>query len=378
MVSLTNTALALANYRRFRSLLRTAGPIDRPVWVLVPARDEATRIAAIIGDLRAQIGVDDLRVRICDDDSTDGTGTVATAAIAGDPRFELLTNRQSPPPGWTGKTHVLNLLTADIDTSGEHTGSDATAENITVMFVDADVRLRPHAVARAAQTSGRVGGLLTVWPAQVAQSPLEQLVQPLLCWSFLGSVPLAVSEKLRPRSMAVANGQFLVSSVADYRRAGGHRAVRADITEDLALARRYRDAGLSSSVRAGSDVASCRMYEGTADTWQGYRRWLGTEFGGPAGAVVVAAVMGTAYLLPWWQLITGRRRTRAAVAVAAATTSRLVARRAETGTTTAADLLSALAHPVAVSVGITALADSLRSRRRGTLAWKGRTLTTGE
>ena len=370
MVSLTNTALTLANYRRFRSLLHTAGPIDRPVWVLVPARDEATRIAAVIGDLRAQIGVDDLRIRICDDDSTDGTGEVATAAIAGDPRFELLTNRQSPPPGWTGKTHVLDLLTAGIDTRPD--------QDAVVMFVDADVRLRPHAVARAAQTSGQVGGLLTVWPAQVAQSPLEQLVQPLLCWSFLGSVPMAVSEKLRPRSMAVANGQFLVSSVADYRRAGGHRAVRADITEDLALARRYRDAGLSSSVRAGSDVASCRMYEGTADTWQGYRRWLGTEFGGPAGAVVVAAVMGTAHLLPWWHLITGRRRTRAAVAVAAATTSRLVARRAETGTTTAADVLSALAHPVAVSVGITALADSLRSRRRGTLAWKGRTLTTGE
>lgn len=368
MLSVTNAALTLANYRRFRSLPDREGSVDRPVWVLIPARDEATRIAAVIADLRAQTGVTDLRVRICDDDSGDGTGAAAAAAIAGDPRFELLTNRQPPPPGWTGKTHVLDLLTADLDTDEDH----------TVMFIDADVRLGPRAIADAALASSRVGGLLTVWPAQIAGSPLEQLVQPLLCWSFMGSVPMLVSEKLRPRSMAVANGQFLVSSAADYRRAGGHRAVRADITEDLALARRYRDVGLTSSVRGGPDVASCRMYECPADTWQGYRRWLGTEFGGPAGAVVVAAVMGTAYLLPWWHLMTGRRRTRAAVAIAAATTSRLVARRAETGTTDVVDVWSALAHPVAVSVGIAALADSLRSRRRGTLAWKGRTLTTGE
>lgn len=376
MVSSVNAALTLANHRHFRALHLTAESVPGPVWVLIPARDEATRIAGIISDLRAQIGVDDLRVRICDDDSTDGTGAVAATAIDGDPRFELVTNRESPPPGWTGKTHVLHLL--GLDLLGLDPVTDIEADDATVMFVDADVRLAPHAVARAAQTSAHLGGLLTIWPAQVARTPLENLVQPLLCWSFLGSLPMAVSEKLRPRSMAVANGQFLVSSLADYRRVGGHRAVRGNITEDLALARHYRDLGLPSSVRSGSGIASCRMYEGTADTWQGYRRWLATEFGGPAGAVAVAAVMGTAYLLPWWQLIIGHRRRRAAVAVTATTISRLVARHAETGTVGTSDVVSALAHPVAVSVGIAALADSLRSRRRGTLAWKGRTLTTGE
>lgn len=358
----TNAAVALANYRRVESLAPPGEPVIATVWVCIPARDEASRISDIVADLRAQTGVPDLRVLICDDDSADGTAAAAARAIDGDPRFRVLTNNRPPPPGWTGKNHALALLT-------EHIGDGV------VVFVDADVRLRPTALERAVRTCGAHGGLLTVWPAQQSGSPLEHLVQPLLCWSWLGSVPLGVSERLQLRSMAVANGQFLISTTADYRRVGGHRSVRGNITDDLALARLYRDTGLGSSIRSGGAVARCRMYEGPADTWQGYRRWLATEFGGPAGAVVATAVLGTAYVLPLADLVRGRRRGRAVAALGSAAVSRLVARRAETGELTPIDLAVAVAHPVSIAIGAVAVADSLRARLRGTLTWKGRTLT---
>jgi glycosyltransferase involved in cell wall biosynthesis len=327
----------------------------------VPARDEAGRIAALVADLKVQTAIPDLHVLICDDDSTDGTGTAATTAIGNDPRFSLLTNHQAPPAGWVGKAHALDLLTAQITTG-------------TLVFLDADIRVSPHALQQAVGTVSATGGLLTIWPAQVAGSLLEHLLQPLLCWSWLGSVPLGISERIRARSMAVANGQFLATSVADYRRAGGHRAVRGAIVEDLALARRYRESGLPTAIRSGRTIASCRMYDGPQDTWRGYRRWLSTEFGSPIGAVGVATIAGAVYVAPVAALLTRRHRARAAVSVGAAVASRLVSRRAETGGLTRQDVASALAHPVSIALAIAAVTDSLRARRRGTLEWKGRGL----
>lgn len=358
----TNAAMTLVNRRRFDSLAPAGDHADGPVWVCIPARDEENRIGDVIADLRAQTGVPGLRVLICDDDSTDGTGAAAERAIDGDPRFQLITNHAPPPPGWTGKNHALARLT------------DRIYEGALV-FIDADVRLEPAALERAVHTCTAGGGLLTVWPSQQAGTPLEQLVQPLLCWSWLGSVPLEVSERLQPRSMAVATGQFLITSTADYRRIGGHHAVRGNITEDLALARLYRDAGLGSTIRSGNAVARCRMYEGAADTWQGYRRWLGTEFGGPAGAIAVTVVVGAAYLSPLVDLVRGHRRGRATTALGCAIISRLVARHAETGALIPVDVAVAVAHPLSIAIGVVAVADSLRTRLRGNLTWKGRTLT---
>jgi len=275
----------------------------------------------------------------------------------------VVRNQQPPPPGWTGKNRALDLLTAHI-TDG------------TLVFVDADVRLGPAALHRAIGTLARSGGgLLTVWPSQQAGSLLEYLVQPLLSWSWLSSVPLAISERLLPRSMAVANGQFLVTSLVDYRRVGGHSAVRANITEDLALARRYRSAGLSSAIRSGRGVVWCRMYDGAADTWSGYRRWLSTEFGSPAGASVVALVAVVVYVLPGVDLVRGRRRSRALLSLAAASASRMVARHAETGALSPVNHPFTAPHPDDIALAVASVGDSLRARRRGTLDWKGRGLT---
>ena len=362
-MSIVNLVLTVANTRRFTDLAEEVDPVGGAVWVCVPARDEAERIADLVDDLKVQHAMADLRVLICDDDSADGTAEVAEAAAAGDRRFTVVRNQQPPPAGWTGKNHALDLLTTPI-TEG------------TLVFIDADVRLGPAALHRAIGTlteSG--GGLLTVWPSQQAGSLLEYLVQPLLSWSWLSSVPLAISERLLPRSMAVANGQFLVSSLDDYRRAGGHDAVRGEITEDLALARRYRSAGMSSAIRSGRGVVWCRMYDGAADTWGGYRRWLSTEFGSPAGASMVALAAAVVYVLPVVDLVRGRRRPRALLSLTAASASRMFARHAETGALGPADIVSAIAHPVSTALAVAAVADSLRARRSGTLDWKGRGLT---
>ncbi|SIS20658.1 glycosyltransferase family 2 protein [Williamsia sterculiae] len=375
VVAAVNLAIAVDNARRFHRLDIPHAPVDTTVWVLIPARDEAARIGPLIADLRAQSGLADLRVRILDDASTDQTLAVADRAVDGDPRFAVLASAAAPADGANPKVAaLLTLLDRGV--------ADGTSDDL-VMFLDADVRLSPDAVPRAAATFGAITadrrrrrlpepGLLTVWPAELAHGCLQQLVQPLLAWSWLTSVPLRVTQgSLRP-STAIANGQFLVTRLGTYLGAGGHRPVIGAAAEDLALARHLRTLGWGTEIRCGADTAHCRMYEDDHGAREGYRRWLAEQFGGDAGALAVAAVVVSVYSLPAVTLVFGTRRVRAAIAIGLAVTSRLLSRRVECGRLTAADLAGAIGHPLSATVFAAAVTDSVVARRRGHRSWRGR------
>ncbi|MEH3157122.1 MAG: glycosyltransferase family 2 protein [Gordonia paraffinivorans] len=119
----------------------TRHDVTDPVTVCVPARDEADHIAAVVADLRAQRGVGTLRIVVLDDGSTDGTGDLARTAADGDPRVEVLDGGGDPPPGWTGKAWAIERMTRGRLTAAPSDG--------WLCFVDADVRLRPDAIAAA-------------------------------------------------------------------------------------------------------------------------------------------------------------------------------------------------------------------------------------
>lgn len=345
---------------------------SEPVTVCVPARNEAQRLPELIGDLRAQTGVAALRVLILDDNSTDDTYAAAVAAIDGDTRFALHRSEADPAPGWTGKSAACSTL-ADLAESSQ--GADAG----TIVFLDADVRLEPGALAAAVDESKRSGvALLTAWPRQDALTPTERLIQPLLCWSWASTLPIVPSQRsLRP-SMAVACGQFLVFDAASYRAVGGHSAVAASVTEDLDLARVIRRAGMRTSVVGAGSLARCRMYRTSADLEQGYERWLWTAYGSVAGTAAVGVYAVLAYLIPPLAAVVGSERRWGLIGYAAAVAGRVAARSTESGGSTTTTLPDALLHPVSVLLFLRLTWRSHRSRRRGTLAWKGRALNVGD
>ncbi|WP_241565997.1 glycosyltransferase family 2 protein [Prescottella agglutinans] len=350
-----------------------AGPVTEPVTVVVPARNEADRIGALVADLRAQRGLSTLRVLVLDDDSTDGTADVARRAFDNDGRFASIRSSDAPPPGWLGKTAACRL-------GAEHASRlmDRRRPGVLV-FLDADVRLAPDALA-AAVTALRRGGvdLVSPWPRQDAVSAAERLIQPLLCWSWFASLPTAVAARNTRPSMVVACGQFLVFDAAAYYRIGGHAAVADSLTEDLDIARALRRRGGRTAVAAAQHLASCRMYTTPAALSAGYTRWLWTAFGSSAGSAAVSAGAALAYLLPPAAALLGRGRTRAwgAAGYAAGVVSRLTARTVETGVRPGVrDVLDAAAHPASI-VGLIYLTGvSHRERRRGRLRWKGRAVT---
>ena len=374
---LTQLSIAVVNRLTVGGLRAPGAPrpvVAEPVTVCVPARDEADHIADVVADLRAQRGLSSLRIVVLDDGSADATGDLARASAAGDPRVEVLDGDGDPPPGWTGKAWAVERMTRGRLTDPPSDG--------WLCLVDADVRLRPDAIASAVallqdedrrRPGGRPVGLLSLWPRQDVGSPAETLLQPLPCWSWFTTVPIRFSERRPSAATALANGQFLLMPTRVHRLVGGHRSVAGSPADDLALARTVRDAGLAAVIRFGRDEVSCRMYTDGRSLAGGYLRWLGTEFGRPAALAAVVAT-GVAQAAPTVAVVRRPRDVTAWVLYATTVTTRLLARSAESPRLTAGDVGSALAHGPAVTVAVGLVVESVRRTRSGALRWKGRRL----
>lgn len=331
--------------------LPPASDVDERVSLLLPLRNEAHRLQPCLQSLLRQAHLADVELLVLDDCSTDATAA-AVQQLAG--RAPL--PGRPLPPGWLGKPHACRQL------------ADAATGSVLV-FVDADVVLQADAVARAVALLRRANlGFVSPYPQQQAGSVAERLVQPLLQWSWLTFLPLRLSESSPRPSLCAANGQFLVVDAAGYRQAGGHAAVRDAVVEDVALARVLRRHGARGGFADGSDVATCRMYDGAADLVDGYGKSLWAAFGSPAGALGVCALLLGLYVVPPAAALRGSRIGLAGYLAA-------VAGRVVTGRCTASQVLpDAFAHPLSVLTLVALTARSLQQHAAGRLQWKGRPL----
>jgi hypothetical protein len=239
-----------------------------------------------------------------------------------------------------------------------------------VVFVDADVRLFPDALAGAIAVLDRHHlDLVSPWPRPVAHGIAERLVQPLVPWLWATTLPVRLAERSPRPSLAAATGQFLVLSRTAYERAGGHAAVRGEVLEDIALLRAVKRSGGRGGPIDGSRLASCRMYDGWPALRDGYAKSLWAAVGGsPVASAGAAAVLTAVYVLP---AIAAVRGSRAGITgYAAGVVGRCVV-AAATGSRVWPD---ALGHPVSVLLLDLVMARSLVGHRRGTLTWRGRHL----
>jgi hypothetical protein len=341
-------------------LRRPSAPavVTERVAVLLPLRDEATRVTPCLEALLAQDGVPHLRIVVLDDGSTDGTADLVRSVA---PQVTLLTGNELPS-GWLGKPHACHQLAA------------AAPDADVLVFVDADVVLSPTAVASAVTLLRDADvTLLSPYPRIVGAG---RLVQPLLQWSWLTFLPLRAMERSPRTSLAAAGGQLLVVDRAGYDRAGGHTAVRDDVLEDIGLARAVKRSGGRIALADGSSLATCRMYDSWRELTDGYTKSLWASFGSPAGAAGVVTVLLLLYVAPPVAAI-------AALAVGAvgpafvslgayliAVSGRVVSARATGGRAWP----DALAHPVSVLIFAWLVVRSFTLRRQRRLTWRGRPL----
>lgn len=366
-----HTAVNLRRLRRPTARASLPARAPERVSVLIPARNEELSIAAAIESVRGQhTSIDaptgccstsiELEVLVLDDGSSDATGAIAETIAHEDARVRVLrAPDDAPPPGWLGKTWACARL------AEESSGS-------VLVFMDADVTLQPTAVL-ALVTELRDAGFAMVapYPYQEAGTWFERLVQPLVTWSWVATMPLGWAERSTRPSLSAANGQLLAVDARSYRAVGGHASVAGDVIEDVGLMRAFKRAGFRTATVDGSHLAQCRMYASTSEVVDGYTKSLWAAFNGPAGSIAATALLIGAYVMPAVGVLTARRRstrTLAAAGYLSGVASRaLVARR--TGERVLPD---ALLHPASVSAFAILTALSWSRHLRGTNTWKGR------
>jgi 4,4'-diaponeurosporenoate glycosyltransferase len=212
------------------------------VSVVIPARNEETSLPGLLESLR-QLTVEVHQTVVVDDGSRDATASVARSAGA-----DVLP-AGVPETGWTGKAWAC------------HVGARATSSDL-LLFLDADTVLAPDALAGLLELHDRHGGLVSVQPFHHVVRPYEQLS------AYFNAVSLLASSAFtrRPGRQPMAFGPCLLTSRADYERAGGHAVVRGEILDDAQLAAAYDRAGLPVRCAVGGRAITMRSYPGGVRT----------------------------------------------------------------------------------------------------------------
>jgi glycosyltransferase involved in cell wall biosynthesis len=345
-VKLAGLVANLVMFPVLRPEAARSGRVPRPdTSLLVPARDEGSRLPAALAGFLAQ---DVAEIIVLDDQSSDDTAAVTGRAAEADPRVRLV--RGTPPPaGWVGKSWACWQLAA------------AAAGDI-LLFCDADVLLAPGAVdACWAQMCEQRAAVFSAFPRQRTVKLGERLLVPLIDDVLLAFLPHRLL-RLPVPSAATANGQLLMFRRAAYDALGGHAAVADDLAEDLALARRTRRAGLALGLALGGDLVSARMYSGYWDSVHGFGRNLRTAHGDRDTALALTAAWHLlAYTLPW---LAWRRDLLWRVAAVLGLAQRVLV-NAKTGRGAAGEALLVPVTPLA-ALPVYALAFRRYTR------WKGR------
>jgi hypothetical protein len=141
------------------------------------------------------------------------------------------------------------------------------------------------------------------------------------------------------------------------------------VLEDLALVRAVKRAGGRGVPVDGSALAACRMYDGWPALRDGYAKSLWAAVGGRPAASAAAAVALTA--IEVGPALAGLRGSRIGLAGYAASVAGRAVVAARTGGRVWPD---SLGQPLSILLLDVLMARSLLGHRRGTLAWRGRTL----
>ena len=264
--------------------------------VVIPAFNESLNIRRSLRSVFQSLPpCGNWHVVVVDDMSTDSTADMAQECAKQMDQLNRFTLIQAGPrpanERWVGKNWACSKAMEQLKSSW-------------VLFIDADVELRPTALRRAlVQAIDERADLFSVAPRLVWTCLAEWMVQPIMA-SLLG-LGFPIVEANDPSSdVAFAAGPFMLFRRSAYDAIGGHRALAGEVVEDLALARTIKTSGFRLRYVLGLDAVDLQMYPNLSALWEGWtKNWfLGLDRNIPkalaAGGVVVLMFASPWILLP--------------------------------------------------------------------------------
>lgn len=298
---LVASLVAIAIYtKRLQASLAKApnlSPLTKGLWntptisVIIPAYNEEINIRDCVqAVLHSEL--DDpqkLEVWIADDESEDRTGEIAQAVAATDARVKVISVPLRPRDQvWRGKNWAC-----------ANAAPHATGEYL--LFIDADVRLEPGAIA-AAITEARThhSDLFSCAPEIVCGCLAEWLVQPIMMSILAVGFNFETVNDPSDLESAFAAGPFMLFRRVAYEKVGGHRAIASEPVEDVELARLIKGSGLNLRYILGLGLIKVRMYQSFAALWEGWTKnfYMGSKRN--LGLTLYCALaMTLIFVTPW-------------------------------------------------------------------------------
>lgn len=286
------------------------------VSVLIPARNEAGNIGPALDSVLANQGVE-IEAVVLDDGSTDGTAAVVESYARRDSRVRC----QAAPPlpdGWCGKQHACQMLAGQ-------------ARHRWLVFMDADVRLAPDALARMVSFVRRRGvALASGVPRQITGSLLERMLIPLVHFVLLGFLPVWRMRRCTKPAYAAGCGQLFIAEAGAYHQTGGHARIRSTLHDGIRLPRLFRQNGFRTDLFDATDVAACRMYAGAGEVVRGLMKNAHEGLASSVMIVPMTLFLLGGQVLPWvllagWPALSPEARAWSIAAAACGLLPRLAA-----------------------------------------------------
>ena len=290
------------------------------ISVLIPARNEEQNLRATLESVLASRDCD-FEVIVLDDHSTDRTVEIINEFARRDARVR----RETAPPlpaGWCGKQHACHVLAG-------------LAIHPLLVFMDADVRLAPDALARMSGFMTRIsvldcGSPLPLLNAQESARGLpqsktcrttgtpansialasgvprqdlgtfsERLLIPQIHFILLGFLPMWFMRRTTSPAFSAGCGQLFIARRDAYEKTGGHAMIRQTLHDGVKLPRLFRRCGFRTELFDATDLATCRMYHTNAETWRGLGKNATEGLAAPAAIVPMTLLLLGGQVLPF-------------------------------------------------------------------------------
>jgi hopene-associated glycosyltransferase HpnB len=232
------------------------------VCAIVPARNEADVLPQSLKSLLTQDYPGNFTVILVDDQSTDGTGSVAQQIAVGLGQASALqvVTTDSLPAGWAGKLWAMHQGVEVLQQQGD---------SPYLLFTDADIYHAPDNVrALVAKAEQEHRDLVSLMVLLRCETLWEKLLIPAFVFFFQKLYPFRWVNNPQRQRAAAAGGCILLRSQA-LQAAGGLIAIKDALIDDCSLAAEVKSLGPSGTIWLGltSSTISLRPYTTLGSIW---------------------------------------------------------------------------------------------------------------
>ena len=232
---------------RTREFLDADSPLPEEdlsnITALIPARNEAEMLKTTLPALRAQGR--GLKIIVIDDQSTDRTTETARRAAG---EKILVVSGKPVPPGWSGKLWALQQGLIHVRTP-------------LTLLLDADIETLPGILGRMRIAMKKKNvQMISLMASLRMETFWERLLMPAFIFFFKLLYPFRLSNNPLSGVAAAAGGCILLET-KPLAQIGGFKALRGELIDDCALARRIKARGYKTWIGLTHSVRSIRPYD---------------------------------------------------------------------------------------------------------------------